>query len=89
MLRAQVARGKPFGVTEFGCGSFRGAAELGGRGDSVVEWGEDARPVRLAAGTVREEREQASYVREMPDVYDAAGVDATFVYTFSRRARTR
>ncbi|MFE6667554.1 hypothetical protein ACFVFH_28860 [Streptomyces sp. NPDC057697] len=84
-LRAQVASGKPFGVTEFGCGSFRGAAALGGRGDSVVEWGEDARPVRLAAGTVRDEQEQASCIREMLGLYDAAGVDAAFVYTFSRR----
>ncbi|MFB7493416.1 hypothetical protein ACFC09_01710 [Streptomyces sp. NPDC056161] len=84
-LRAQVAGGKPLGVTEFGCGTFRGAFDLGGRGDSIVEWGENARPVRMAAGTVRDEREQASYVREMLDLYDTAGVDAAFVYTFARR----
>ncbi|MFD7491031.1 hypothetical protein ACFV8T_01175 [Streptomyces sp. NPDC059832] len=84
-LRAQVEQGKPFGVTEFGCGTFRGAADLGGHGDSVVEWSEHARPVRMAAGTVRDEQEQATYVRELLDVYDAAGVDAAFVYTFSRR----
>ncbi|MEV5703772.1 hypothetical protein [Actinoallomurus sp. NPDC052274] len=83
-LRAQVAQGKPFGVTEFGCGTFRGAFDLGGRGDSIVEWNENARPVRLAAGTVRDEREQAAYIRELLDVYDAAGVDAAFVYTFAR-----
>lgn len=84
-LRARVAGGKPFGVTEFGCGTFRGAADLGGRGDSIVEWDDHARPVRLAAGTVRDEEEQAAYIREMLAVYDAAGVDAAFVYTFSRR----
>lgn len=83
-LRAQVAQGKPFGVTEFGCGTFRGAFDLGGRGDSIVEWSEDARPVRMTAGTVRDEQEQASYIREMLDIYDAAGVDAAFVYTFAR-----
>ncbi|MFI2288081.1 hypothetical protein [Streptomyces niveus] len=84
-LRAQVARGKPFGVTEFGCGTFRGAAGLGGRGDSIVEWDDNARPVRIAAGTVRDEAEQAVYVGEMLDIYEAAGVDAAFVYTFARR----
>ncbi|GAA4603428.1 hypothetical protein GCM10023195_11340 [Actinoallomurus liliacearum] len=83
-LRAQVAWGRPFGVTEFGCGTFRGAFDLGGRGDSIVEWSENARPVRLSAGTVRDEQEQASYIREMLDIYDAAGVDAAFVYTFAR-----
>jgi hypothetical protein len=83
-LRAQVARGKRFSVTEFGCGTFRGASDLGGRGDSIVEWNENARPVRMAAGTVRDEQEQASYIREMLDIYDAAGVDAAFVYTFAR-----
>jgi hypothetical protein len=83
-LRTQVAQGKRFGVTEFGCGTFRGAFDLGGRGDSIVEWGENARPVRMAAGTVRDEQEQAAYIREMLDIYDAAGVDAAFVYTFAR-----
>ncbi|CCB72923.1 MULTISPECIES: hypothetical protein [Streptomycetaceae] len=84
-LRAQVARDKPLGVTEFGCGTFRGAYDLGGRGDSIVEWGDDARPLSMAAGTVRDEREQASYIREMLHIYDTAGVDAAFVYTFARR----
>ena len=31
-LRAQVAQGKPFAVTEFGCGTFRGAADAGADG---------------------------------------------------------
>ncbi|WP_370345121.1 hypothetical protein [Catenulispora sp. MAP5-51] len=83
-LRAQVARGKPFAVTEFGCGAFRGAAALASRGDAVIEWGQDARPVRIAEGTVRDEHEQAGYVGEMLGIYEAAGVDAAFVYTFAR-----
>ncbi|WP_433890101.1 hypothetical protein [Streptomyces sp. CA-111067] len=87
-LQGQLARLGPetaFAVTEFGCGTFRGAGDLGGRGDSIVEWGDDARPVRIAAGTVRDEGEQALYVREMLEVYDGVGgVDAAFVYTFAR-----
>jgi len=83
-LKAQVSQGKPFAVTEFGCGAFHGAAALASRGDSILEWGEDARPVRMAEGTVRDEQEQAGYVREMLGIYDAAGVEAAFVYTFAR-----
>lgn len=83
-LRAQVGQGKRFAVTEFGCGTFRGAADLGSRGDAIVEWGEDARPVKMSEGTVRDELEQAGYVREMLGLYAAAGLDAAFVYTFAR-----
>jgi len=32
----------------------------------------------------RDEHEQASYLRELLDVFDAEGVDAAFVYTFAR-----
>jgi hypothetical protein len=84
VLKAQVAQGKPFAVTEFGCGTFRGAADLGSRGDAKVAWGQDARPVSIDPDIVRDEQEQADYVREMLDLYDAAGVEAAFVYTFGR-----
>lgn len=38
----------------------------------------------MATGTVRDEQEQAACIREMLDIYDAAGVDAACVYTFAR-----
>ncbi|WP_194898464.1 hypothetical protein [Catenulispora pinisilvae] len=81
---AQVAQGKPFAVTEFGCGTFRGAAAVAGREDAVAEWGQDGRPVRMAEGKIRDEQEQAAYLREMLGLYDEGGVDAAFVYTFAR-----
>lgn len=41
-IRALVAQGlaldKPVAVTEFGCTTYRGAADLGARGESIVEW---------------------------------------------------
>ncbi|NUP66750.1 MAG: hypothetical protein HOW71_31765 [Nonomuraea sp.] len=83
-LRAQVARGKPFAVTEFGCVTYRGAADLGGRGDSVIAWDERARP-RLTSAVTRDEDEQARYVRELLDIYDEEGADTAFVNTFARR----
>ncbi|MFC7585253.1 hypothetical protein ACFQYP_17145 [Nonomuraea antimicrobica] len=83
-LRAQLAQGKPFAVTEFGCTTHRGAAALGGRGDSIVEWDERGRP-RLTATVIRDEEEQARYIRELLDIHDEEGTDTAFVNTFARR----
>ncbi|MEO3783725.1 hypothetical protein ABGB12_10365 [Actinocorallia sp. B10E7] len=84
-LREQTSQAKPFAVTEFGCVTHRGAAALGGRGDSIIEWDEHARPVRLTTSVIRDEQEQATYIRELLGLYDEAGVDTAFVNTFARR----
>ena len=78
------AQGKPVAVTEFGCGTFRGAADRAARGVDSIVWGEDGRAVRLDGEYVRDEAEQAAHVRELLAVFDAEGVDAAFVYTFAR-----
>lgn len=77
------AQGKPVAITEFGCAAFRGASDLANRGD-VVEWSDDARPVRFKGQYTRDEDEQARYLRESLDVFAAEGVDSMFVYTFAR-----
>ncbi|RVX45075.1 hypothetical protein EDD27_7852 [Nonomuraea polychroma] len=82
-IRAFVAQGKPAAVTEFGCATFRGAADLGGRGASIVEWGEDGRAVRVNGDYVRDEREQVAYLREVLDVFEAEGVDTVFWTAFA------
>ncbi|GAA2150985.1 hypothetical protein [Actinomadura napierensis] len=84
-LAGRTAQGKPFAVTEFGCTTHRGSADLGGHGESVIEYDDRARPVRMTEPLVRDEQEQATYIRELLDVYDKAGVDAAFVNTFARR----
>ncbi|MFF0520369.1 hypothetical protein ACFYTC_16790 [Actinomadura nitritigenes] len=84
-LAGQTSQGKPFAVTEFGCTTHRGSADLGGHGESVLEYDDRARPVRMTKPLVRDEQEQADYIRELLDVYDKAGVDAAFVNTFARR----
>jgi hypothetical protein len=81
------AQGKPVAVTEFGCTTHRGASD--GGGDSLVEgamieWGDDGRPVRLSGEYVRDEDEQARYLREVLQVFEAEGVDSAFVNTFAR-----
>jgi hypothetical protein len=87
-IRAFVARGgalgEPVAINEFGCTTHRGAADLGGRGDSIVEWGDDGRPARLQGDRARDEDEQATYLRELLEVFDAEGVDSAFVNTFAR-----
>jgi hypothetical protein len=77
------ARGKPAVITEFGCTTHRGAADLGGHGDTIVEW-DDGRPTRLRGDYTRDEAEQATYLRELLDIFTAEGVDTAFVNTFAR-----
>nr|WP_062332453.1 hypothetical protein [Herbidospora sakaeratensis] len=87
-VRALVAQarelGKPFSVNEFGCVTYRGAADAGERGDAVVEWSERGPAARLTREVVRDEEEQARYLREVLAILDEEGVDAAFWYTFAR-----
>ncbi|MFF8959733.1 hypothetical protein [Streptomyces sp. NPDC014894] len=83
-VRALVAQGKPVAITEFGCTTHRGASDKGGRGEMIVEWGDDGRPVGLTGDHPRDEDEQAAHLRELLDVFNAEGVDTAFVNTFAR-----
>jgi len=82
------AQGRPVAITEFGCTTHRGAADSGaadsGRGNSIIEWGDGARPARLNGEYTRGEDEQARYISELLDIFQAEGVDAVFVNTFAR-----
>ena len=80
-IRALVAQGKPVAITEFGSTTYRGAADAGARGGEIVEY-DGPIPVRLKGDYVRDEQEQATYLRELLDVFVAEGVDAAFVCTF-------
>src|SRR5262245_10742859 len=83
IIRTFVAQGraqnKPVAITEFGCGTHRGAADVAGHGDATLVWGDDGRPARLNGDFVRDEDEQAAYLREVLDVFMSEGVDAAFV----------
>ncbi|MFD0737581.1 hypothetical protein [Planotetraspora mira] len=80
-VRALVEQGKPVAITEFGCTTYRGAADHGARGGEIVEY-DGVTPVRLNGDYVRDEQEQATYLRELLDVFTAEGVDAAFACTF-------
>jgi hypothetical protein len=83
-IRAFVAQGKPAAITEFGCTTHHGAADKGGHGDLIVEWGDDGRPIRLNGDYTRDEDEQVTYLRELLDIFNAEGIDTAFVNTFAR-----
>ena len=82
-IRALVAQGKPVAITEFGCTTHRGAADHGARGGGEMVEYDGASPVRLNGVYVRDEQEQATYLRELLDVFSVEGVDAAFVCTFA------
>ena len=87
-MRAYVeqgrALGKPVAITEFGCATYRGAGDEAGNGDKHIVWDDRARAIALKGELTRDEQEQATYVREVLDVYESEGIDAAFVYTFAR-----
>lgn len=72
--------GKPVMILEFGCCTFRGAAESGGDGWAVVDW---ERPVPEVTGdVVRDEREQAEHIANMLRVFEREGFLGASVYGF-------
>jgi len=88
-IRAFVALGrsqaKPVAITEFGCSTYRGASDSGrDPAFSVIVWDDDGRAAKLNGEYIRDEHEQATYLRELLEVFAAEGVDAAFVYTFAR-----
>ena len=87
-MRAYVKRGralgKPVAITEFGCGTYRGAGDKAGMSGEPIVWDDHAHAIGLKGDLVRDEEEQATYVRELFDVYESEGIDAAFVYTFAR-----
>jgi hypothetical protein len=83
-VRALVAQGRPVAITEFGAATYRGAGDRGARGLEIVEYDKDTgAPVRLDGEYVRDEEGQATYLRELLEVFEAEGVDSTFVFAFA------
>ena len=83
-VRALTALGKPVAITEFGAATYRGAGDKGARGLEIVEYDKDTgAPVRLDGEYARDEDGQATYLRELLEVFEAEGVDSAFVFTFA------
>ena len=82
-VRTLVAQGKPVAITGFGSAAYRGAGDRGARAMEIIEYDEGTgAPVRLNGEYIREEADQATYLREVLEIFDTEGVDATFVFLF-------
>ncbi|MFC7534062.1 hypothetical protein [Actinoplanes sp. GCM10030250] len=82
-MRSPSLQGKPVAITEFGSATYRGAGDRGALGLEIVEYAPGAGPVRLTGEYERDEDGQATYLRELLEVFDAAGVDTAFVFLFA------
>lgn len=92
MLEPLIAQGKPVAIMEFGCCTYQGAEHAGGQAFNIVDikslimhriplLGRFVRP-RLDGQYVRDEALQAREIVESLKVFDSAGVDSAFVFTF-------
>lgn len=83
-VRTLVAQGKPVAITEFGTTAYLGAGERGARCMQIAEFDPDTGvPTRLDGEYVRDEEGQATYLRELLEIFDAEGVDSAFVFLFA------
>jgi hypothetical protein len=83
-VRSLVGAGRPVAITGFGAAAYRGAGDRGGRAMEILTCDEDTgAPARLNGEYVRDEAGQATYLRELLEIFDAEGVDSTFVFLFA------
>jgi hypothetical protein len=80
-IRDLHRHGLPVVVTEFGCCTYRGAADRGARGWLIVD--RDHEPWRLDGDYERDEGEQATYLRDLLLVFEQEKVDSAFWFTFA------
>src|SRR4029453_302076 len=85
LLRRYFAHGRPVVITEFGCCTCRGAADAGGMGWAIVDLDiaeHGKRPPELNGLYVRDEGEKARELTEVLTIFEGAGVEGAFVFTF-------
>lgn len=82
-VRTLVGQGKPVAITGFGTATWHGSGDVAPRSMGIVEYDETGRPARLNGEYVRDEAGQATYLRELLEIFDAEGVDGAFVYLFA------
>jgi hypothetical protein len=83
-VRSLVAGGKPVAITGFGAATYRGAGDRGGRAMEILEYDKDTgAPLRLNGEYIRDEAGQATYLREVLEIFDTEGVDSAFVFLFA------
>lgn len=77
-LQKLKAHKKPVAITEFGVCAYKGASKLGGSAFDIVIYPEKT----IKEGIVRDEQEQANYLKELIELYIKEGIAAAFVFDF-------
>jgi len=80
-LRACRRIGKPVAITEFGCCTYRGAADRGGMGWMIVD--EKPDPPIIPGTYQRDEQEQVRHLHDMLAIYETEGIDSAFWFSFA------
>ena len=84
LLRSYARSGKPVVVSEFGCCTYRGAADAGGAGFMVFDYDPQPPVLKLkVTGLQRSEAEQARYLMELLAIFGEEGVHGAFWHTFA------
>jgi hypothetical protein len=81
LVRACFAHQRPVAITEFGCCTFRGAADRGSLGWAIVD--RSTQPPRLTEPVVRDEQAQADELLDILSILDEEHVDSAFWFTFA------
>ncbi len=79
-LKSLTRNGIPVVITEVGCATYRGAAEAGGLGWTVVDRSTDKPALR--EGVERDELEQAAELSDIVHLAQESGVEGVFIYTY-------
>lgn len=79
LVKRYLVYQKPAVIGEFGCCTYQGAEDVGGRGWAIVD---PENPLQLGGDYVRNEGVQARELIDMLQVLDGVGIDGAFVFTF-------
>ncbi|HEY3561518.1 MAG TPA: hypothetical protein VGL05_28835 [Kribbella sp.] len=80
-LAARKKWGKPVVATEFGCCAYRGAADRGGSGWTIVNRSVD--PPVIEGHFERDEEEQVEYLSELVEEFERIDLAAAFWFSFA------
>jgi hypothetical protein len=79
IIKRYFANYKPVIIGEFGCCTYQGAEDAGGRGWAIVD---PNNPLQLNGDYVRDEGLQARELTDVLSILDDIGVNGAFVFTF-------
>lgn len=77
-LRKLKSYKKPIAITEFGVCAYKGASKLGGSAHDIVIYPDKI----IKEGIIRDEQEQADYIKELLELYAKEKIEAAFVFDF-------